>query len=319
LLGYGWDGQQFSIGRRVLFWGALEARHIVDGFNPQEQRNDPFVTDKIGAWSAAYAYYTQTGELSLIVKTHEENLPMAEAPYAYRLFPDTVSYDEAVVSESSRDRPTLYGLWSGTAEWEEWSADYALIVQSGYDSQRYFAPEGAVLPPVYHQYAYRANKIMTYDTLVAGAALFKLEALYADVTDSEVVSDYYHVGLGVEYTLEQVYDGASLGLIAEYYRYGTLQSGRLTDRDLFEVFQNDLFLGARWSNNDAYDTALIGGVVLDRQYGEANYYLEFERRLGDAYKLKADYRYIEPSDTKMTAYALLERHERVSVTLGYYF
>lgn len=315
---YEGDIYRIEAGRTVRFWGALEARNIVDGFNPSELRNDLFETDKIGVWNLSLSRYTDTGSVSATLKLREEDQPMAKYPYAYYFFPEIVSYDETLRTESGRGRPTVYLSWNGTTD-ADISADYAVILQNGYDSQRYFAPKVGALPPVYEQHAYLVNKLMAYGTAVSGSTLYKLEALYSDVLDEPLVSDYCHVGAGVEHTFEQIYAGSDLGLILEYYRYQTLQKGRFSDLDLFEVFENDLFAGVRWSLNDVSDTSVIGGVVWDGEYGEQNWYAEFESRIKESFRLSLDYRYIEPSDTEATAFAMLKRHRRLSVSLGYFF
>lgn len=305
-------------GRSVLFWGALEARNIVDVFNPQELRNDPFATDKLGVWNASYTHYTERGEISLIAKLYEEDQPMAAAPYAYYFFPEFTTYDEELKSEASRYRPTLYLGWTGSTE-SEYPLDYALIFQHGYDSQRYFALDSTQFPPEFTQHAYLVNKVMSYNTLVVGATLVKLEALYADVIDEPLISDYAHGALGVEHTLQPFEGGAELGLIAEYYRYKRFESGTYSDLDLFETFQNDLFLGLRLTLNDVADSSFVGGVVADLAYTEQSWFAEFTTRLGESFRLNVDYRYIEPSKSEATAFALLQRHQRIGAAVGYYF
>lgn len=257
----------------------------------------------------------------MIVKLYEEDQKMAKLPYVYYFFPPFVTYDSELKTQNSRYRPTVYLRYGGSTD-TEYPLDYAVILQNGYDSQRYFVPDGpmtGVVPVTLTEHAYLANKAMTYDTLVVGETLLKLEALYTDVIDDPNIADYYHVGAGVEHTLSQIADDADLGLIAEYYRYGTLQSGRYTDLELFEVFENDLFTGLRYSWNDANDASLVGGAVWDLEYDEQMFYVQYETRLYDTFKLNLDYRYIEPSKHTMTAFYLMGRLQSVSAKIGYYF
>ncbi len=317
---YEFEENAVFAGRNIRFWGALEARNIVDGFNTKDLRTDLFDTDKMGAWSLAYTHYTYDGEFSIIVKLYEESQKMAATPYAYYFFPKNIIYDEALQSEESRYRPTLYLSYSGSLDWEH-PLDFALIFQNGYDSQRYFKPNGSLdgSSVVFKEHAYLVNKIMTYNTMVVGATLLKLEALYTDVIDNDVISDYYHVGLGIEHTLNFDSISGELGIIGEYYRYETLEDEKYSDLELFEIFENDLFLGVRYTFNDVDDSSLVGGVILDLDYDEQAYYLEYESRFGESLKLSLDYRYIKPSKEHQTAYALLQKHERVGLKLGYYF
>lgn len=319
---YDTDEEQLMAGRSIRFWGALEVRNIVDGFNPVDFRSGMFEEDKMGVWNTAWTHYTETGSFSLILKWYEEDQKMPKPPYVYYFFPPYADYDSALQTEDARTRPTAYLRYGGSTE-TEYPMDYAVIVQHGYDSQRYFAASGPLdgSPVTLTEHAYRVNKVMTYDTLVVGETLFKLEALYTDVIDDKLIADYYHVGVGVEHTLSQVHGDADLGLLAEYYRYETLDrsEGQYTDLQLFEVFQDDLFLGLRYSWNDANDASLVGGVIADMEYNEQSWYAEYETRLKDTFKLNLDYRYIEPSKNTLTAFHLIGRLMTFSAKLGYYF
>jgi len=314
------DDSRFFAGRNIRFWGALEVRNIVDVFNPIDLRSDIFNTDKMGAWNLAYTYYSDASEFSIMLKPYEDNQKMAAYPYAYYVFPPFVTYNDSLESESSRYRPSIYVSYVTSFDWE-YPLDSAVIFENGYDSQRYFlsdAPLGGRAVTV-TEHAYLVNKLMTYNTMVVDATLLKLEALYVDVVEDTLISDYYHLGLGVEYTVTFDAFSGDLGLIGEYYRYGTFDDDKFSDLELYETFQNDLFLGVRYTFNDIDDSTLIGGVIRDLDYNEKVYYVEYESRLGDAIKLNLDYRYIDPSAQYQTAYALLKTHERLGLKLSYYF
>jgi len=326
---YDFEDDKISIGKNILFWGALEVRNIVNVFNPDELRSDPFYTDKLGVINAAYTHYTDSGEFSAIVKLYEQDREMAAYPYVYYYFPAAIPvspanelpliYNKTLKTKASRYRPSLYLKYADTTD-TEYPLDYAFIFENGYDSQRYYTKtlqSNNIFTT--QENAYLVNKFLSYDTLVIGATLYKLEATYADVLDDENISDYIHLGIGAEHTLSQVYKEADLGLLVEYYRYKTLQSGKKNDLELFEVFQNDLFLGMRYSFNQGNDASIVGGGIFDLDYNEQVYYMEYETRVMDTLKLNFDYRYISPSKNYMTAFHLLGAHERISLQLGYYF
>ncbi len=317
---YEGEAYQLMAGKSIRFWGALEVENIVNGFNPDDLRTDLFDADKLGVWNLSYTHYTDNGELAAIIKLEEQDQPMATHPYVYYLFPEFVSYDKDLQTEKSKNRPSVYLKYSASTD-TEYALDYALIFENGYDSQRYFSSSGPLIgfPVTFKEHAYLVNKIMSYNTLVVGSTLLKLEALYTDVIDEETVSDYYHLGWGLEHTLTQFYEQADLGLIAEYYKYDTLEDDKLSDLELFEIFQNDLFLGLRYSFNEGNDASIVGGVIWDLDYREQSYYLEYEGRVAETFKLKLDYRYVEPSEDTATAFNLIGRHQRLSLGLGYYF
>jgi hypothetical protein len=311
------EDDAFQIGKSIKFWGSLEFRNIVDAFNPNEFRDDMFSVNKLGVYNASYSYFTDSGVVSLIVKFHEQDLKMAQFPYVYYPFPEFVSYEKNLQTSKSQNRPSVYLSYSGSTD-TEYALDYAFIYENGYDSQRYFSSV-VNQPTRYVQNAYLVDKFMTYNTLVVGATLLKLEALYGDVESGVAVGDYSHIAFGIEHTFEDFESGSALGFIGEYYKYTTYESSKLSDLQLYETMQDDLFIGLRYTLNDEDDTSIVGGVVADMEYSEQSYYAKYESRFGNSIKVECDYYYIEPSKKVQTAYSLLGRHQRVGVNIAYYF
>ncbi len=315
---YDLEDAQLFFGKNIRFWGALELRNITDVFNLSDFRSDPAENDKIGSWNAAYTHYTEDGEFSAIVKLYEQDRKMPAYPYVYYPFTNhRITYDSQLQTESSPMRPSVYLKYSGTAD-SEYAFDYSIVFENGYDSQRYYTAPVAPEFKVY-EHAYLVNKFISYNTLVVDATLYKLEAVYTDVLYNDLISDYVHLGLGVEHTLTQIYKEADLGLLMEYYRYGRVQNDTYSDLDLFEVFQNDLFIGGRYSFNEGNDASIVGGVMFDLQYDEQLYYLKYEGRINDIIKLSVDYRQSEPSANYETALKRMGEQKRISIKAGYYF
>ena len=320
-LKYEFTDDALYVGKSIKFWGALELRNIVDGFNPDDFRSDMFDPDKLGVWNLTYSHYTDSGEFSLIIKLHEQEQKMPGFPYVYYFLPENVAYRETLQTSDGEFRPSLYLMYSGSTN-TEYALDYAFIYENGYDSQRYFTTNATVSSPIPTKFELNAvlvNKFMTYNTLVIDSTLIKLEALYADVEENRYVGDYSHIAFGVEHSLDDFENGATLGLIAEYYSYQTYDRDKYSDLELFETMQNDIFLGARYTFNNDSDTAIVGGVVADFEYNEETYYAQFESRVFDDYKVAFDYYYINPSTTTNTAYALLGEHQRVALNIAWHF
>ncbi len=317
---YEFEDGQMLVGKSLRFWGALEVRNIADVFNPYDLRADPFYKTKLGVINAEYTKYTETGEFSFIVQLYEQPRDMSAYPYVYYYFPQGIKYSKDLKTQSGQFRPNIYAKYSDSYDGDDYSLDFNLIFQNGYDSQRYYTTHLTANNEVEtNEHAYLVNKFITYDTLVSGATLYKLEAIYTDVLHNNVISDYTHLGLGVEHTISQVYDEADLGLLAEYYRYNTVDGSKRNDLQLFEVFQNDLFLGVRYSLNKGDDSSIVGGGIFDLDYNEDVYYIEYKTRIADEYKIDFDYRYIEPSKSEATVFNLMGRHQRISLKVGYYF
>ena len=336
---YYFENDMILAGRNIRFWGALEVNNIVDTFNTKDFRTDGLDPQKQGAWNASYTHYFESSELSFIAKFYEDQQKMAAYPYVYYFFPKGITYDSKIESDESLYRPTLYLSWSGSTE-SDTPIDYAFIVQHGFDSQRAFSSSQTTLPtaPILNEKVYLANKVMTYNTMVIGATLLKVEALATDVINETSsispegplkVEDYYQVGVGIEHTLTGIVADADLGLLAEYYYYNTFNSGKdiATDLTLFQVFQNDLFVGFRYTFNDASDSSIIAGAIIDMDYHEQSYSFKYETRFFDVLSTKIDYAYINPSSSTETAYHLMglnpdgsiSAHQRIGLNLAYHF
>jgi hypothetical protein len=346
---YYFENDMIFGGKNIRFWGALEVNNLVDTFNTKDFRTDGLDPQKQGTWNTSYTHYFDNSNLSLIVKFYEAKQEMAAYPYVYYFFPEQipiagvgvtdVSYDANRESKESVYRPTLYLSYSGSTE-SDYPVDYAIILQHGYDSQRAFAME---IDPfakhtTFREELYLVNKVLTYNTMVVGSTLLKFEGLVTDVIDDNVtsvgkrVADYYQFGLGVEYTLSGFIAEADLGLLTEYYYYNTFDHSAeiADDLALFQVFQNDLFVGFRYTFNDSADSSIIAGAIIDMEYQEQSYSFKYETRLFDVLSLKADYAYINPSKSEPTAYALMGlnpnnpngdpiAHQRIDLNLAYHF
>jgi len=311
---YEFEEDRILLGKNIRFWGALEVNNLVDTFNIQDGRNDPTRTDKIGAYNFEYTHYLEESEFSLITKFYEQKRKMSASTYMYSTLQEGENLNNSLDSEKSLYRPNIYLTYNGSLS-DEYAIDYAFIYQNGYDSQRYSTKSGST----YTEHVYLVNKFMTYNTLVVDSTLYKIEFAYADVIDDNTVSDYINLGLGVEHTLEHLEDGSEIGLIGEYYYYNTLNDDKLSDIDLAQSFQNDLFLGLRYSLNDVSDSSAVGGIILDTQYNEQNYYVEYESRFFDTFKVKVDARYIEPSTSHNTVFAKQGRQHRFGFNISYHF
>ncbi|MEE9570589.1 MAG: hypothetical protein V3W02_02710, partial [Gammaproteobacteria bacterium] len=56
-------------------------------------------------------------------------------------------------------------------------------------------------------------------------------------------------------------------------------------------FARDLFVGTRWALNDAQDTSLLAGVIIDLDDQSSLLSIEAERRLGQSWTLELETRW----------------------------
>ncbi len=301
------ENSELLIGRNTLFWGALEVYNLVDVFNTKDTLDDPFDYDrKLGAWSVAWTRFFDNGEVAIILRLKEEDQKMQERESVFNFLPQP--YDSDLLTEYD-NRPSLFVKYSASAEGVQ--LDYALIYEAGYDSQRYFTydfEKGNL-----RQHAYWVNKVMGYATLVHKDTIYKAEAAFA-VSDDVRVSDYMHAGVGIEHTLYGIWSQSDLGLLAEYYRYEFFNDTKLSERDLGILFQNDLYLGGRFSFNDTADSEVIAGIDFDLDASERIYFVKYDTRLWEHYRVEVQYQHLSPS-----SHSLFSEIDHAKVTFGYYF
>ena len=307
------EDNKILFGKSIRFWGALELSNIVDVFNIEDKRNSPFQSDKIGAYNLELSHYYENSEVSFIVKLYEQNNTLAASSYYYSFLKDNESLSSNLLSKHSKTRPGIYIKYSGSME--NYALDYAFIYQNAYDSQRYLSK----IFNKYYENIYLVNKYLTYNTLVLGSSLIKMELVYTDVIDDKNVSDYIHSAFGIEHSLESFDNGSELSLLAEYYYYKTLNKQKLNDISLGQIFQNDLFLGLRYALNDISNSSALGGVIIDKEYKEETYYVEMQTRLNDMFKIKAELNYIKASKNSNTIYAQSGSSKSLNFNISYHF
>lgn len=308
------DEWEAALGRRIFFWGALEVYNPVDILNPQDTLYDPFDPDaKKGVNTATYSHFFEESQLDVLIKAGEAGSSIGDEDSPYNLY--SVYFNPELSTSHGTDTPGIYLKYSGSTDWD-YPLDYAFAFTHGYDNQRYlFLNADSEL----QERAYRANKYLMWHTWVVDATLLKLESSYTDVLDDENVGDYWQLGLGMEHTLEQLFSGNDLGLIAEYYTYNQSEDSLLGRDALSNIFQNDLFLGLRLTLNDASSTEIVGGGIFDlNHHDEQTFYVEAQRRIFDHFMLEMDVRHIEPGND-VTRFNQLGRHTRTKASFKYYF
>ena len=305
---HSFEDSDISIGRKTNFWGAMEFYNHTDNFNTKDFRDNPFDYDsKLGAWNLDYTYYFENSELSLIAKVHQEEQKPQGKKSVNNFFP--AIYKGKLETQSNINRPSFYVKYSGSAE--EVQLDYSLIYENGYDEQRYFVFDKKSFK--LKQHAYIANKLMGYATYVNGETIYKTELAITRNQDT-TVSNYAQLSFGVEHTLYGVVGKSDLGLLAEYYRYEAFDDNKRGAKEFGNLFANDVTLGFRATFNDGKDSAILGGLAIDIDNKEKIFFVDYDTRVYNSYKVNLSYQHLEPTDE-----SVFSKLDRLSLTLGYYF
>ena len=296
------DTWELGVGISKVFWGVTESQHLVDIINQTDLVESPDGEDKLGQPMVRFTVIRNWGVLDFFW------LPYFRA----RTFPGVngrlrgaLPFDtdnelyESSAEEGHQDFALRWshsvGLWDVGVSWFEGTAREPNFVPN---------PAGTLTP--YYPQISRAGLDAQ---LTAGSWLWKLEATYQDSN----VQDFGAAIGGFEYTVVGLFGSAfDLGWLMEY-------SWDSRGEDAISGFQNDLFLGGRFTFNDEASTELLFGVISDQDYsGSYAGFLEASRRFGEATKVYLEARFFE-SDDPIDPLFQIRQDSFVELTVEYYF
>jgi len=161
------------------------------------------------------------------------------------------------------------------------------------------------LVPLYHQ----VTQVGLDVQYTRDAWLWKAEAIVRDGFRDTFIASV----AGVEYTLYGIGESnRDLGLLVEYLYDGRGPLEPITTLD------NDVFVGSRFTFNDAQDTNVLAGVVLDVTEHEWFLNVEAERRLGEDYFLEGRVRIFNGNEQLNQLFSF-DRDDYLQLSLRRYF
>jgi len=278
-LGVSYLGDRFTAfaGAGQVFWGVTELRHLVDVVNQVDLVEDLDGEDKLGQPMASLTLERDWGVLDIYLLPYfrERTFPGRDArlrgplpvrrqaanaagqgrwnaDFAVRAFRSVGNLDLGVSFFRGTSREPRFGAVPTTLGGLELVPEYDRIDQVGVDAQ-----------------------------WTGASTLFKLEAMSRGGHPERI----HAITGGIEHTLYQVFgtDG-DLGIVAEVVLDSRGDAAPPT------LFDHDAFLGGRWALNDAADTDVLGGSMVDLSTGETLVLLEAERRVGFDWSIRADAR-----------------------------
>ncbi len=259
-----WDWQ---IGIGKVFWGVVESRHLVDIVNQTDQVEDIYAEQKLGQPMIHASRFTDWGlfELFMLPGFRERTYPGKEG----RLYLP-IDVENPVYESSQKHRHVDWATrWSRT--FGSW--DLGLSGFYGIRRDPRLVPDystGLAVP--YYDLIHQISLDLQGSE---GDWVWKLESFYRDTP----ADDYVALVAGFEYTRYGLFESsADLGLLAEY-----LHDGR--ENTLETSFQNDLFLALRLNLNDAQDSEILAGMVIDLDQESLIWRLEASRRLAEQWRL----------------------------------
>ncbi|UCF68878.1 MAG: hypothetical protein JSV80_06210 [Acidobacteriota bacterium] len=298
-----WDRWEMTAGINRVFWGVTESHHLVDVINQTDLVEDIDGEEKLGQPMVQLATDRSWGRLEAfaLLGFRERTFPGARGRLRTPLpvDDDAAIYDTA--AGGSRIDAALrwshyFGDWDIGAYWFHGTSREPRLIPD---------PVGERLVP-YYEVIHQLGVDVQY---TRNAWLWKLEAIAREgqgATFGATVA-------GFEYTFYQIgRSAADVGLLVEYLYDG---------RDVYApptIYDDDLFVGSRLAFNDALDTQLLGGVIVDRNDGSLAALLEAERRVGSRIKLEFEARWFVNVDPNNTLH-VFERDSHVMLRVSRFF
>ena len=282
---------EWDAGLIKVFWGVTESRHLVDIINQTDLVENIDGEDKLGQPALHGLWYRDWGTVELFVLPgfRERTFPGVDGRLRGPLPIDT---DHAQYESDHEDRHVDYALRLAGTVHDDWDLGLSFFSGTSRDPQLRLVTAGGQprLIPYYPQ----IDQIGLDLQATLENWLWKLEAIHREFSDDRFDA---MVG-GFEYTFYGIAESdADLGVLMEYHRDSR-------SKDAPTPFQNDLFLGARWALNDAQSTELLAGGLFDLELGSRGYRAEFNRRIGQSWKITAEAQLFGHIDSEDPQYPL---------------
>ncbi|MEE8343020.1 MAG: hypothetical protein V3R51_04385 [Gammaproteobacteria bacterium] len=274
-----WVGQSWELraGIGKVFWGVAETRHLVDIINQTDAVENIDLEDKLGQPMVDLALIRDWGTVDLFILPgfRERTFPGPDG--RLRSQPPVKTSRTRYESAAKKKHVDWAVRWAHSiGDW-----DIGTYYFNGTSREPLLLPEvNAIgeleLIPFYEQLQQFGLDVQA----TKGDWLWKLEAIAGKGKDDR----FGAVVGGFEYTLVGLLETrADLGLLVEYL-YDDRGDNAPTP------FQDDVFLGARITPNDAQSTEFLFGIFIDPDNGTRTYNLETSRRIGSHWKLSIEAR-----------------------------
>lgn len=254
-----------------VFWGVTESQHLVDIINQTDLVESPDGEDKLGQPMASLSVEQSWGTVDFFVLPYhrERTFPGEDGRFRTPLVIDTDNAEYSSSEGENRiDGAIRYSHYIGEFE-------FAISHFSGTSRDPLLAFNGNVLDPKLIPIYTVIDQTGLEMQYIYNSWLLKLEGY----SRSGYGDRYATAVTGFEYTQIGVFGtSADIGWVAEY-----LFDERGDEAPTF--FEQDIFLGVRWTLNDADSTESLFGVIWDPESDEQIYSVEASKRMGDAWKI----------------------------------
>ena len=259
---------EYKLGISKDFWGVAESYNLIDVVNQRDYVEVLDYKARLGQPMAKVSWFTESGTFSgwVLPYFRERNFASPDS----RAFSGAIKVDQdhAEYRSSRKERHMDFAL-----RYDNHTGDLDYGVSYFQGTQRDPVLKYDYLSQSLIPYYDQVKQLSTDVQWTGDALLLKLEALHRkEATYGSSNAAVY----GFEYTFFDIYNGHDLGAIAEH-----LYDSRGKSRTSFD---NDLFVGLRYTFNDVEATEILVGSFIDLDDGSRNMRAKAERRFTDSFK-----------------------------------
>lgn len=274
---------EWQLGLIKVFWGVTETQHLVDIINQTDQVENIDGEDKLGQPAIHATWYQDWGTMEFFVLPafRERTFPGVHGRLRGALAVDT---DHPVYESEDKDEHIDFAARASGTLLDDWDVGLSLFSGTNRDPQLRLDTSQSQprLIPYYNQ----IDQIGIDVQATLDNWLWKLETIHRD----ESTDSYSAAVGGFEYSFYGIAETQTdLGLLMEYHNDSR-------GNDASSPFQNDLFIGGRWTMNDAQSTEVLAGAFFDLDKDTRSFRLESSRRLGQKWKLTGEMQIFESVD-----------------------
>jgi hypothetical protein len=296
-----------GIGR--VFWGVTESRHLVDTVNQTDLIENPDGEEKLGQPMLEATVIPPFGTLKLYALPYfrERTFPGVKGR---QRAPAPVDVDRAQYESPKKERHFDWAArWAQSAGPFDYGLSY--FEGTGREPELVLALDSNGRPYLFPRYELIRRGGIDAQITMAGW-LFKLEAVYQEERN-QPAENFAAAVAGFEYTFVGIFNSRmDLGTLAEYlYDERGEQSS--------QPFDDDVFFGLRLAWNDAADTSVLVGAIVDRHRRTTLLRLEGERRLGESWRLALEAQIVHAPPPDDAALFAVRRDDFLRLRLGYFY
>lgn len=350
---YAGTGWQAEVGINKVYWGVVESLHLVDVINQTDNVESANGEQKLGQPMVSFGLEQSWGNVDLYVLPYFRERVYSAGPERFRPtmtlngLETDLNERNAFYESSDEEKHIDYAArWANSFD----SLDVGISYFSGTNRE----PIPIILDA---NISFIPTKLgVYYEQLTQGG--LELQYLYDDwafklegTAKHLETGNYNSAVIGFEYTLSDVQSsGADLGLLAEYLwndrktmkldpllavfleeasspppltpsQLASLpQISALADAlsNYLSPFEDDIFIGTRFSLNDIGSTEFLAGIIVDADDQTTSGSFEGSTRIGDDVRISLNIYLFENVDEDSAFYAL-RKDDQIEAKVAWYF